>query len=346
MNSLQRYQKKKKKKKKFMMTQALLQKYHHILDEQGPAQYLDCKLTPVTFALTESTNNLWCTHDKALHMMNVQNTPPKQSLLDLKIELANRLFQSCSFCEHRCKVNRRITSGKCGVRESHIASEFLHFEEETVLVPSYTIFFSGCTFHCVFCQNWDISQIPCGIPVEPQRLVTAIEQRKKQGARNVNWVGGDPTSNLLYILEVLERLDCNIAQVWNSNMYCSEETMKLLHGVIDVYLTDFKYGNDCCAKRLSKVDGYTAVVKRNHILTYQHGEVIVRHLVLPNHRECCSKPIIRYIVENLPNTIVNIMAQYRPEYKANEYIDISRPVSHEEVLQVKEYAESLGIHIL
>jgi len=213
-----------------------------------------------------------------------------------------------------------------------------------VLVPSHTIFFSGCTFHCVFCQNWDISQFPCGTPIEPQHLTTVIEQRKKQGARNVNWVGGDPTSNLLYVLKVLQQLDSNIPQVWNSNMYCSEETMRLLHGVMDLYLTDFKYGNDACAKRLSKVDGYTAVVQRNHLLAYQYGEVIIRHLVLPHHLDCCSKPILNYIAENLQNTVVNIMPQYRPEYLANEYKEISRPPSPHEVMQVKEYAETLGIH--
>jgi putative pyruvate formate lyase activating enzyme len=324
--------------------QALLPKYHDILEEAGTAQYLDCKQIPVSFKDPQSTDELWAIHDESLHSMNVQNTKPTLSLLDLKIELAERLFQACCFCEHRCMVNRRKTPGKCGVQESRIALEFLHFGEETVLVPSHTIFFSGCTFHCVFCQNWDISQIPCGTTIPPSQLMIAIEQRKKQGARNVNWVGGDPTSNLLYILIVLQQLHSNIAQVWNSNMYCSEETMKLLHGVIDIYLTDFKYGNDSCAKRLSDVDEYTAVVKRNHMLAYQHSEVIVRHLVLPNHFDCCSKPIMEYIANNLPNAVVNIMAQYRPDYKAFEYRDIARIVLPDEVLQVKEYAEKLGIH--
>jgi putative pyruvate formate lyase activating enzyme len=324
--------------------QALLPKYHDILEEAGTAQYLDCKQIPVSFKDPQSTDELWAIHDESLHSMNVQNTKPTLSLLDLKIELAERLFQACCFCEHRCMVNRRKTPGKCGVQESRIALEFLHFGEETVLVPSHTIFFSGCTFHCVFCQNWDISQIPCGTTIPPSQLTIAIEQRKKQGARNVNWVGGDPTSNLLYILIVLQHLHSNIAQVWNSNMYCSEETMKLLHGVIDIYLTDFKYGNDSCAKRLSDVDEYTAVVKRNHMLAYQHSEVIVRHLVLPNHFDCCSKPIMEYIANNLPNAVVNIMAQYRPDYKAFEYRDIARIVLPDEVLQVKEYAEKIGIH--
>jgi len=329
-----------------MTIRALLSKYHEILEEQGTAQYLNCKYIPVSFEQPQSTDELWYIHDDALQLMKVQNTTPKQSLLDLKIELTDRLFQACCFCEHKCRVNREKTAGKCGVQESHIASEFLHYGEETVLVPSYTIFFSGCTFNCVFCQNWDISQNPCGVAIEPKALVTTIKQRKKQGARNVNWVGGDPTSNLLYILKVLKKLDSNIPQVWNSNMYCSEETMKLLHGVMDIYLTDFKYGNDSCAKRLSKVDGYTAVVKRNHILAYQQGEVIVRHLVLPNHGTCCSRPILEWIQKNTLEVAVNVMGQYRPEYHADEYKEIACPVPREEYLRVKEYAETLGLFLI
>lgn len=329
-----------------MTIRTLLPKYHDILDEQGTAQYLDCKHIPVSFERSQSTDELWRTHDEALQLMKVQNTTPKQSLLDLKIELADRLYQACCLCEHKCRVNREKTAGKCGVQESRIASKFLHYGEETVLVPSYTIFFSGCTFNCVFCQNWDISQNPCGVAIEPKALVTAVKQRKKQGARNVNWVGGDPTSNLLYILNVLKKLDSNIPQVWNSNMYCSEETMKLLHGVMDIYLTDFKYGNDSCAKRLSKIDGYTAVVKRNHMLAYQQGEVIVRHLVLPNHGTCCSRPILEWIQKNTLEVAVNVMGQYRPEYHADEYEEITYPVLREEYLQVKEYAETLGLFLI
>jgi putative pyruvate formate lyase activating enzyme len=329
-----------------MDVRKLLPKYHDILEEQEVAQYQTCRYIPVFFERTQATDSLWHTHNKALRACKVQNTVPSPSLLDLKIELAERLFQECCFCEHRCMVDRRKTSGVCGVQEAHIASEFLHFGEEPVLVPSYTIFFSGCTFQCVFCQNWEISQLPGGTVIAPERLVQAIEQQKKQGARNVNWVGGDPTSNLLYILQVLQQLDTNIPQVWNSNMYCSEETMKLLHGVIDIYLTDFKYGNDACAKRLSQVDGYTAVVKRNHLLASEHAELLIRHLVLPNHVECCSKPIIKYVAEHLPHALVNIMGQYRPDYRAYEFKDIARSISFEEVSDVKEFARNLGIHLV
>ena len=116
----------------------------------------------------------------------------------------------------------------------------------------------------------------------------------------------------------------NILQVWNSNMYCSEETMKLLQGIIDVYLTDFKYGNDTCAKRLSKVDNYFRIIKRNHKIAYKQGELIIRHLVLPNHIKCCSEPIFQWINRNIPDVAVNVMAQYRPEYHAYEHKEISR----------------------
>jgi putative pyruvate formate lyase activating enzyme len=324
----------------------ILPRYFDILEKNKTAQYLQSKYTPVSFDIAESTEKLWEKHDTALKNIKTTNVKPLQTLLDLKIELANRMFQQCIFCERRCRIDRRNTSGDCGVKGSRIASEFLHRGEEHVLVPSYTIFFSGCTFHCVFCQNWDISQQICGLTVDPNTLSTIITTRKKEGAKNVNWVGGDPTSNLFYILKVLKECKENIPQIWNSNMYCTEETMKLLNGVIDLYLTDFKYGNNSCAKRLSKVENYTAVVKRNHKIASNQGDVIIRHLVMPNHRTCCSEPILKWISKNLPNTAVNVMAQYRPEYHAHEFEDIAHPLSRDEYLQVKTFAEKQNIYVL
>jgi len=127
-------------------------------------------------------------------------------------------------------------------------------------------------------------------------------------------------------------------------MYCSKETMKLLDRVIDLYLTDFKYGNNNCANRLSKVDNYLEIVQRNHKLACENGEMIIRHLVMPNHVECCSKPIIKWISEHVPDSSVNIMAQYRPEYHAQNHKDISKHVSLDEVAEVKKYASDLNIN--
>lgn len=327
-------------------TKVLLSDYFNILEKKSLAKYLICKKVPVDFESSESISKLWKKHDKAIKNCKSEDIKPKQSLLDLKIELASRIFQICCFCERRCNINRTNESGNCGVKQTGITSEFLHVGEETVLVPSHTIFFSGCTFHCVFCQNWDISQVNSGIYVKPKKLVNIIHNRKLQGSKNVNWVGGDPTPNLLYILKVLNECNENIAQVWNSNMYCSSETMKLLEGIIDLYLTDFKFGNDDCAKRLSKVDNYLEIVKRNHKIAHESAVMIIRHLVMPNHVDCCSKPIMDWIGKNLPKSCVNIMDQYRPEYHAHDYNDISRHVSIEEILQLKEYADKLKIHQL
>jgi len=323
---------------------SLLKNYFEILQENKTAEYLSCKEISIDFNKSESTDDLWKKHDEAIEKIKQENNKSKQSLLDLKIEIASRIFKNCCFCERRCKVDRTIKFGNCGVMQSRVSSEFLHIGEETVLVPSHTIFFSGCTFHCVFCQNWDISQFKTGSYIEPTKLVEIINKRKYQGSKNVNWVGGDPTPNLLYILQVLKVCNENIPQVWNSNMYCSTETMKILNKIIDLYLTDFKYGNDKCAKRLSFVDNYLDIVKRNHKIAYENGEIIIRHLVMPNHLECCSKPIMDWIAENVPNAVVNIMGQYRPEYRAVNYKEINRNIWIDEVMQIKDYADELGIH--
>lgn len=318
-------------------------RYFDISEENGIARYVQCKHVSVTFSKSETTDFLWEKHDTTIQNMKLCDIEPEKSLLDLKMELASRMFRECCFCERRCKVDRTKESGNCGVQQPAIASEFLHLGEESVLIPSYTVFFSGCTFHCVFCQNWDISQRNAGIFIEPARLVKMICARKNQGARNVNWVGGDPTPNVLYILETLKNCDVNIPQIWNSNMYCSKETIKLLNGVIDLYLTDFKYGNDECAQRLSKVDNYMDIIKRNHRIVEKNGEMIIRHLVMPSHIECCSKSILQWIADNIPNIPVNIMGQYRPDYFAKNYRDISCSVSSEEIRAVEDFAKKLQI---
>jgi len=195
----------------------------------------------------------------------------------------------------------------------------------------------------VFCQNWDISQKICGRYIEPEKLAQKIEV---SGGINVNWVGGEPTPNLPYIFQVLGYCRRNIPQVWNSNMYCSHETMKLLDNVMDVYLTDFKFGNNRCAKRLSGVDNYWEIISRNHLIAHGQGEIIIRHLVLPNHIDCCSLPVMDWIVDNIPGALVNIMAQYRPCYKATQYRDISRPVSRAEFQKVMDHGKERGLNLI
>lgn len=272
----------------------------------------------------------------------------EDSLLDEKITAARSILENCHFCERRCGANRaKGEHGFCGLgAEARMSSEFIHLGEEACLVPSHTIFFIGCTFYCVFCQNWMISrQIEKGVPVTGKDLAEAVKRRRLiDKSRNVNLVGGEPTPNLHVILEMLNALEVNIPVVWNSNMYMSTESMELLDGCVDVYLADFKYGNDKCALRLSKAKNYWGIVTRNHLLAREHAELLIRHLVLPNHVECCTRKILEWISSNLGNDVrVNIMAQYRPEFQAHKTPDISRPVTTSEMEKAYEIASEVGL---
>ncbi|MGQ9583506.1 MAG: radical SAM protein [Thermoplasmatota archaeon] len=274
--------------------------------------------------------------------------------LEDRIERAEALASPCGLCERACGADRRGgRRGFCGVGPTLVASEFLHFGEEPELVPSHTVFFAGCTFRCVFCQNWDISQSPgAGREVPPAELARRV---KEGGGINVNWVGGDPTPHLVHILRVLRELqglEVNLAQVWNSNMYMSEGAMAILDGVIDVYLSDFKYGSDACAERLSGAKGYLEVVRRNHLLASRQCEILLRHLVMPGHLECCTRPVLEWVADSLPRDVlrVNVMDQYHPDYlvlrNPGSYPELSRRLSRREFLEAHRLARGLGLDVV
>lgn len=327
-----------------------LNHYFQILSKKELSNSKKASLIPV--AEQRDLRGMWREHEniRMNHPGLIDFNPeynsskPSFSYLDLKIEIAKNLFHKCVFCQRRCEINRNNEIGICGVQDPKIASEFLHMGEETPLVPSHTIFFTGCTFKCVYCQNWDISQHPeDGMTISVQRMSEIIDRRRSEGSRNVNFVGGDPNPQLLYILKTVSLIHENLPVIWNSNFYMSPEAMQLLDGVIDLYLTDFKYGNNNCAMRLSGVPDYWEVVTHNHKLAYKSGDMIIRHLVLPNHLECCTKPILDWIYDNLgKEVVINIMGQYRPVYGACAYDDISRFVQNREMVEVMQYAQDLG----
>lgn len=337
-----------------------LKQYSDIVEGRAKASFLLLRNQGVEYDPHADTDELWRIHRLEMDgFYKGPTSPPVDTdLMDLKLEIASRMMSSCQLCERRCKADRASgKKGHCGVIESRISSEFIHRGEEPPLVPSHTIFFAGCTFNCAFCQNYDISTDPlAGICLEPEIIADRIERRFDPSpvgryalfdrSRNVNWVGGDPTPNLLYILRVLKQCRANIPQIWNSNMYLTEESMSLLDGVIDLYLTDFKYGNDDCAKRLSNAARYWEVVSRNHLIAQDQADVIVRHLVLPNHAECCSIPIMEWLSKNMPRALVNVMAQYRPMHRAREHKDIAVHLRREEYLRVLDRAREVGLQIV
>lgn len=337
-----------------------LNRYFAVMEGRLPARFLVSKHVEMDVDLSATEEELWKSHERGSKKFRgtltkvdaggpkLKDLPePRVSLLDLKVELAKRVLKNCHFCERRCGTDRASGStGYCRVGALPcVASEFMHYGEEPELIPSYTIFFNGCTFKCVYCQNWDISQhAGAGVETSPEQLAKFAEAHRKDGARNVNWVGGDPTPNLHAILEALRCCETSVPSVWNSNMYLSTEAMKLLFGTQDVYLTDFKYGNDGCALRLSGAPKYFEIVSRNHKLAFGDAELIIRHLVLPGHLECCTRPVLKWISENLgPLVRVNLMDQYHPCYQAFAHDEINRRLTSDEFSQALQMAKESGL---
>jgi putative pyruvate formate lyase activating enzyme len=344
--------------------------YYEVMTDAKPAKFQICKNLAVEGPLEiMSTEDLWLLHENAsrdfeeLHRRVWKGetdlrefTDPYPSFLDLKVELAYRILRSCTFCEWRCGVDRSADRfGVCKLKStSRLHSAFHHFGEEAPLIGesqggSGTIFFSGCTFHCVFCQNYDCSLDPeSGRDISPMELAGVISRLRREGVANVNFVGGDPVPNMHTILAALNQVEINIPTVWNSNMYSTVEGMKLLLEVTDFWLPDFKFGNDECARRLARVKDYVRVVSRNHLMAYNDGgNMIVRHLVMPNHLDCCTKPVLDFLAREMPDVLVNVMDQYYPANEVvrdpNRWKDISRRLRSAEAREAWEYARSLGL---
>ncbi len=340
-----------------------LSHYRAILLGKRPPKYRVVKKMYVDFNVDDSLKELLKIHRKASEefkglyrdivndVMSLEELDEgDKSFLDLKTLLLKKIIKECMLCEWRCGVNReKGERGVCGLNSTvRVASAFLHLGEEAPLVPSGTIFFTGCSFKCVFCQNWDISTRPeNGVAVSPRELAEIATRLYLEGARNINYVGGNPDQQLHIIVESLKYMDVNVPLLWNSNMYMSIESLAILVDLVDIWLPDFKYGNNECALKLSKIPRYFEVVSRNHRIACRNGDMIIRHLVLPGHIECCTKPILKWIAEHCPQTLVNIMEQYRPEHLVlrypHKYPSIARRVHGDELQEAYRYADQLGI---
>jgi len=178
-------------------------------------------------------------------------------------------------------------------------------------------------------------------------VAVAVNRLRLSGCRNVNLVGGEPTPWLHHWLETFKHVNVNVPIVWNSNAYYSPETANLLAGFADVYLLDFKYGPSDCARRISDAPDYWKVCTRNHLLARKHGELIIRVLVLPNHLDCCTEPTLNWIAKNIGvETRVNLMFQYRPEWRAHEIPELRRHLTEKEIKKANQLAKKAGLNNL
>jgi putative pyruvate formate lyase activating enzyme len=348
------------------------------MNQKSPAKFLLCRKIPIQpKALECSEEELWVEHANLSEQLSGllrsvesgnENGWSREdhhpNLLDLKGELVSRMLEHCNFCEWNCHVNR--TEGKIGFcrldKTTSVASYFHHYGEEAPLIGtkdkggSGTIFFESCSSRCVFCQNWDISQPKAksrlaGEIVTPERVAEIADSLAIAGAGNINYVGGEPTIDLHTIVNSLNHMASSVPLIWNSNMYCTKETMSILADLIDLWLPDFKFWRDECAKRLMWVGAkasYPEIAKRNHIFAAEHGSMIIRHLIMPGHVECCTKPILDFISETIgEKVLVNVMAQYHPSNlvtrNPDKYPEIARRPTRNEIQDAYNHARTLGL---
>lgn len=271
-------------------------------------------------------------------------------------------YMTCNMCPRQCSKDRNTSVGFCGVgnifRVARIAPHA--WEEPPVSGErgSGTVFFSGCNLRCVFCQNKEISHSPKGKEYSADELYAAIlDMVERQGVHNVNFV--TPSHYLIQLLPVLERLKatCDLPVVWNSSGYESVESLRMLNGLVDVYLPDFKYASSQLAGKYSRAEDYPTValaaIKEMYRQTgavrfspdglIEKG-VIVRHLVLPGERQD-SVAVLRILSENLAirDIRLSLMSQYTPDFAMDcEFKNLHRRVTTFEYNFVLDEAIRLG----
>lgn len=288
----------------------------------------------------------------------------KSGLLKERVRQAYSLLDSCILCGHYCKVNRnKGETGFCRTGNKLKVSSFgaHHGEEEPISGRrgSGTIFLTNCNLGCVFCQNYDISQLGEGSLYTVQKLASIMLHLQNAGCHNINLV--TPTHQTPMLLDAIyaaAEKGLHIPLVWNCGGYESTEVLSILDGLVDIYMPDFKYWDDEPALMYSKAPHYgetaRAAIKEMHrqtgdLVMDQKGTayrgLLIRHLILPENLAGTISLVNWLKNEISPNTYINIMSQYHPCYNAFHYEKINRRPKNSEFLNAKKYAVEAGLRV-
>ncbi len=289
----------------------------------------------------------------------------REKILEERIKIAWSVLEACTLCPRRCRVNRlRGERGVCRAGAwPEVSSYSPHFGEERPLVGtggSGTIFFTHCSLGCLFCQNYEISHLGEGRPVSVERLAKMMIELQHLGCLNVNFV--TPTHFVPQILKALPlaiEMGLEIPLVYNSGGYDTVETLRLLDGVVDIYMPDFKFASSKVAQELAQAPDYPEVAKAalremhrqvGDLIIDEKGQakrgLLVRHLVLPGQRAGTAE-VMRFLAEEIsPNTYVNVMDQYRPCGEVVPGSSLDRYITREEYEEALALAHSAGLHRL
>jgi putative pyruvate formate lyase activating enzyme len=219
--------------------------------------------------------------------------------------------------------------------------------DELELIPTFAVALSGCDLRCNFCitggPSWNAWE---GEVFDARRMAARACQVLDRSARTIMVLGGEPTIHLPAALELVVALPDSARLIWKTNAHGSAQARELLDGLFDVWLVDFKFGNDDCAARLAKVPDYLHVVKENLLWADAHSELMVRHLLMPGHVDCCWRPVAEWLAVNLPGIKVNLRPGFWPAWHAARHAELCRTVSHNESRRALEIARTNQLHLI
>ena len=261
---------------------------------------------------------------------------------------AKEALRCCRLCPRLCSVDRTAgEKGYCRLDDSvRCFREMLFWGEEDELTPSHQIYFSGCNLRCEFCTVAEWNEEPwMAEEMNLDNLSRKIAHRRNaEGARTLNLLGGEPMVNLHGLIKLLAQLDPTTKVVLNSNMYYDSLAEELMRGLADIYLADLKCGNAGCAEALLKAGDYVEIAKRNILSARDHAEVIVRHVVLPGHTDCCLRPILTWLAKEIPEVKLSLRGDYVPPAEAG-----SAPAEYmkrEDMHSAIDLAENMGLNLV
>ncbi|MBN1257184.1 MAG: radical SAM protein, partial [Planctomycetes bacterium] len=216
------------------------------------------------------------------------------------------------------------------------------------LAPSYVINLTGCNLSCLYCYTLADRLEQATTVLTPAGLQEMLNAGRQGGALNVNFIGGEPTVNLPAILELFAGMDESLPLVWNTNAYCNLETLEMVFGLPAVYLADLKFGNPECSRRIGGARDYWEVARNciQAIYKREPEKLIVRHVLMPGHVECCAQPVLEWFAHNLPGIRVNILTNYLVMPAARSDPKLSRFLTAEEIAQVREIANDLKLNLI
>jgi putative pyruvate formate lyase activating enzyme len=266
-----------------------------------------------------------------------------------RAETAREALVDCHLCAHHCGVNR--LAGETGIchagSAARIFSAQVEVSDELELIPTFAIALSGCDLRCDFCITGAPSWNPrLGESLDVKSLAARAKAALIDGARTIMILGGEPTVHLPFALELVAALPDDAKLIWKTNAHGSAQARELLDGLFDVWLADYKFGNDACAQRLAKVCDYTRVVRENLLWADDHSELIVRHLLMPGHVECCWRPVAAWLAENLPGVKVNLRSGFWPAWHAGRHGELRTIVLKAEAGRAVDIAARCGLNLI